>query len=135
MPESASAVQLSDATRLAIDRTRLAYERTLMAWVRTATSLITFGFTIYKFFMYMTERGNATPATGFFGPRSFAILMISVGLTALLLAAVQHRQHLQLLRAEYGGAGARVPYSIATVVAALISGLGILSLLAVVFGQ
>ncbi len=37
-------------TRLAIDRTRLAYERTMMAWVRTATSLISFGFTIYKFF-------------------------------------------------------------------------------------
>jgi putative membrane protein len=38
------------ATRLAVDRTRLAYERTLMAWIRTAISLITFGFTIYKFF-------------------------------------------------------------------------------------
>ena len=36
--------------QLALDRTRLAYERTLMAWVRTATSLISFGFTIYKFF-------------------------------------------------------------------------------------
>ena len=39
--------ELSTNTRLAIDRTRLAYERTLMAWVRTATSLISFGFTIF----------------------------------------------------------------------------------------
>jgi putative membrane protein len=38
--------------RLALDRTRLAYERTLMAWIRTAASLISFGFTIYKFFPY-----------------------------------------------------------------------------------
>ena len=39
--------ELPDATKLAVDRTRLAYERTLMAWVRTATSLISFGFTIF----------------------------------------------------------------------------------------
>jgi putative membrane protein len=35
---------------LAFERTMLAYERTLMAWIRTAISLISFGFTIYKFF-------------------------------------------------------------------------------------
>ena len=40
------------ATRLAADRTWLADERTLMAWIRTATSLISFGFTIYKFFEF-----------------------------------------------------------------------------------
>ena len=44
---------LPDATKLAVERTRLAYERTLMAWVRTSTSLISFGFTIYKFFQYL----------------------------------------------------------------------------------
>jgi len=50
---------LPDATRLAVDRTRLAFERTMMAWVRTATSLITFGFTVYKFFQFekaLTQR-------------------------------------------------------------------------------
>jgi putative membrane protein len=36
--------------------TRLAYEeRTLMAWVRTATSLISFGFTIFNFFRFLRE--------------------------------------------------------------------------------
>ena len=44
------AQRLDIATKLAFDRTRAAYERTMMAWIRTATSLITFGFTIYKFF-------------------------------------------------------------------------------------
>ena len=43
---------MDTGTKLAVDRTRLAYERTLMAWVRTATSLISFGFTIYKFFEF-----------------------------------------------------------------------------------
>ena len=51
---------LPAATRLAVDRTRLAYERTLMAWTRTATSLISFGFTIYKFFEYLRE-GSRSP--------------------------------------------------------------------------
>ena len=40
----------AERTTLAVERTRLAHERTLMAWVRTATSLISFGFTIYKTF-------------------------------------------------------------------------------------
>ena len=48
---------LDAGTRLAVDRTRLAYERTLMAWVRTATSLISFGFTIYKFFEFESGKG------------------------------------------------------------------------------
>jgi uncharacterized membrane protein YidH (DUF202 family) len=41
--------------RLAVDRTRLAYERTMMAWVRTATSMISFGFTIHKFFQFRDD--------------------------------------------------------------------------------
>src|SRR3989337_955177 len=46
----------STTTKLAYERTNLAHERTLMSWVRTATSLITFGFTIYKFFQF--EKGT-----------------------------------------------------------------------------
>ncbi len=46
-------------TRLALDRTALAHERTLMAWVQTAVSLISFGFTIYKFFHF--ELQNRPP--------------------------------------------------------------------------
>jgi len=54
--------ELSTSTKLAIERTRLAHERTLMAWVRTATSLISFGFTVYKFFQYLREsQGRPRP--------------------------------------------------------------------------
>ncbi len=38
------------SNELSLERTILSHERTLMSWVRTATSLITFGFAIYKFF-------------------------------------------------------------------------------------
>ena len=45
-----SALALDDSSQLALERVRASYEQTLMSWIRTATSLITFGFSIYKFF-------------------------------------------------------------------------------------
>ena len=126
---SAATHDLPDATKLAVDRTRLAADRTLLAWVRTATSLISFGFTIYKFFQYLRE--NEPAHHGAFGPREFALVAISVGIVALLLATYEHRRSMQSLRAQYGD----VPYSLATVLAALISAFGVLGLIAVIFRQ
>jgi putative membrane protein len=114
------------STRLALDRTRLAYERTLMAWVRTATSLISFGFTTYKFFQFLRQ-GQAPAADGMVGLRGFALLMIGIGLTALLLATIDHRQHRRQLLVEFGPQ----PYSLAAFVAALVGVLGVLGLLSV----
>ena len=117
---------LPAATKLAVDRTRLAYERTLMAWVRTATSLISFGFTIYKFFQFLRD-GESPAAEGMLGLRAFSMLMIAIGLTALLLATFQHRRDRLGLQAEYG----QVPYSLAGVVAALVGVLGVLGFMSV----
>ncbi len=126
-----AAASLPDATKLAVDRTRLAYDRTLMAWVRTAASLISFGFTIYKFFGYLRESQAGVHEGGLFGPREFAILMISIGIGSLALATVEHRLRLKELRAHYH----EVPYSLTTVLAALVSLLGVAGLLAVLFRQ
>jgi putative membrane protein len=117
-----------DSTKLAAERTRLAYERTLMAWVRTATSLISFGFTIFKFFEYLHEDGAAQPAHQFLGPRDFAMVMIGTGLVALILATVQHVRSMRTLRGGYREA----PYSLASLMAAMIGGLGVLGFLSVV---
>ena len=117
---------IPDNTRLAIDRTRLAYERTLMAWVRTATSLISFGFAIFKFFQFLRE-DQPEISVGAIGPRGFAVLMIAIGLTALLLATLEHRRHMNALRTSYGP----LPISLAAVVAALIAVLGVLGLASV----
>jgi putative membrane protein len=119
-------VDIPPATRLAVDRTRLAYERTLMAWTRTATSLISFGFTIYKFFEYLREDRPARDTTAL-GPRGFALLMICIGLIALLFATLQHRQSMRALTAEYG----TVKYSLAAAVAGLIAALGLVCMLSV----
>jgi putative membrane protein len=124
---------LPDATQLAVDRTRLAYERTLMAWVRTATSLISFGFTIYKFFQFLREESadKMPHANHLIGPRQFALLMIFVGLGTLGLATLQHRQHMQMLRAQ----GALIPYSLAMLLALLVVVIGFLGLFVVLFKQ
>jgi len=120
----------SVATILATDRTRLAHDRTLMAWVRTATSLISFGFTIYKFFQYMQEK-NVNPPERLLGPRRFAVLMIGTGIVALALATWQHIRDVRRLRAVHP----EVPFSLASVLAGLMSLLGVIALFAVLFRQ
>lgn len=109
----------------AAERTFLASERTMMAWVRTATSLITFGFTIYKFFQ-ITMAGKLNEG-GLIGPRGFGLMMISMGLIALVLATLQHRQSNRKLRAKYGEARP----SLATMLGALIAMVGLMGLIAV----
>jgi putative membrane protein len=122
---------LPDATRLAVERTRLAYERTLMAWVRTSTSLISFGFTIYKFFQYMREEAGAAHPQGLFGSREFALLMIVIGVVALVLSTVQHVASVRRLRTQYGAQ----PYSVAAVLATIVGAFGLLLLFVVIFRQ
>jgi len=126
---SRSARALDDSTRLAFERTRAAYERTMMSWIRTATSLITFGFSIYKFFQI--EAPNHERQHRLIGPRDFALILVSIGLLSLILATLEHRQSLRTLGAEYAGK----QRSLAVLVAALISILGVLALIAMVFRQ
>jgi len=101
-----------------------------MAWVRTSTSLISFGFTIYKFFQYLKEQ-NAVRNDRIFGPREYALLMISVGVVALVFATLQHRRDMKALRALHP----EVPFSLVTVLAGFMSVIGVVTLLAVIFRQ
>lgn len=120
---------MDEGTWLAYERTILAHERTLMAWLRTAVSLITFGFTLYKFFAL--ELGSKAPAGihQVIGPRQFAILMIAIGLLALAGATVQNIQYRRRLRKVSKEAG----YSLSSLVSALIAVLGLLALASVIF--
>ncbi|MGA2411753.1 MAG: DUF202 domain-containing protein [Candidatus Binataceae bacterium] len=117
------------ATVLALDRTRAAYERTMMSWIRTATSLITFGFTIYKFFQIQAPPERLE--NRLIGPREFAFALVSIGLLSLLLGALENRQNIRALGAQYAGRH----HSLAGIVAALISLLGIIALLSMIFRQ
>jgi inner membrane protein YidH len=128
---SPAASALDSSFLLAVERTRLAHERTLIAWQRTAFSMISFGFTIYKFFQFELARGLPQAGERLLSPRIFALIMIAIGLLAQAMALVQHRQSMKRLRAESGIV--IVPVSIATVVSALFTVLGVLSFLAVLF--
>ena len=128
-PGRAAAVTPDTGTRLAVDRTRLAHERTLMAWVRTAASLISFGFTIYKFFE-LELPGKPAAGDRLIGSREFATILVVTGVASLAIAWFQHRQSMLALSAEFGGQ----PASSAGVFALFIATLGILALLAVVLG-
>jgi len=55
-----------------------------MSWIRTATSLITFGFSIYKFFQI--EAPASAQQNRLIGPREFALALVCIGLVSLLLA-------------------------------------------------
>jgi putative membrane protein len=115
-------------TKLSVERTLLAHERTLQAWVRTAASLISFGFTIYKFFQLELE-GKVRDAQ-VIGPRAFASLMIIMGIVGLALATLQHRQDVKRMRREHPWMEER---SLVGWIAAMISVLGILAIVSVLF--
>jgi len=100
-----------------------------MAWVRTATSLITFGFSVYKFFQLEAPRGAGR--NRLVGPRQFAIALVSIGIFSLVLATLEYFQNMRMLRAEYP----HTPRSLAVLVAGLISTLGIVALLLMIFRQ
>ena len=122
-------MEFDTSTKLAYERTRLAYENTMMAWVRTATSLITFGFSVYKFFQFDTK--GVEQVERLVTPRGFALMMITFGLVSLLAGTVQHVLSLRQLRAQYPP----IPRSVAALLAGLISILGLLALIAVLFRQ
>ena len=115
---------------LAVERTLLAHERTLMAWVRTSTSLISFGFTIYKFFAYLVQVEGRVPAHGV-GPREFAMALITLGVITLTLALVHERKAFKLLQAQNN----IVYSSLAEKIAAGLVCLGVLALILVLLRQ
>ena len=118
-----------DSNTMAFETMRASYERIMMSWISTATSLITFGFSIYKFFQL--EAPSTAKQGRLIGPREFAFALVSIGLFSLLLATVEHRQSFRALTARYGVRRR----SLAGVVAALISALGVFALLAMIFSQ
>jgi putative membrane protein len=115
--------ELDAPTRLAFDRTYLAYETTQLAWVRTSLGLISFGFTIAKFFDYLHDRpGEYAPR---YAPRAVGLIMIVIGLLTLALASWQHTRAIRALRKEHAG----IPKSLAGVSSVFLAVLGMLALL------
>lgn len=119
----------ADQLKLALERTFLAYERTLMAWIRTATSMIMFGFGLYKFFYYMHLQNVPTESEQLFGARTYGMCMMVIGVFTLAIAVFQYRQQMKAFRGLYP----KAPMSLSLMVAALIAALGILAFIAAIF--
>ena len=124
-----AAAPMDASTRNSFERTMLSHERTLMSWVRTATSLITFGFSIYKFFQLELGAPVRARTHQVIGAREFAMFMIAIGVSVLVLAAIQNWQYRKNLRKQH----MKAPFSLATLVAGLISVLGILAMVSAIF--
>lgn len=115
------------STNLSLERTALSHERTLMSWIRTATSMITFGFTIYKFFEEMSPANAQRILT----PRIVGMTMIGFGFLGLLLAQIQHQAARKKLKAHYPD----MPRSISSAMSVLILIFGLMMFLGVLYRQ
>lgn len=93
-----TAVPLDTATRLAFENAYLAHENTRMSWVRTALGMISFGFTIAKFFDLVREKQGAHVTL--LEPPTVGILMIVIGLLALSLSSVQQARAVKALHEQ-----------------------------------
>jgi putative membrane protein len=130
-----SSNELADErTRLALSRTLAAMDRTLLAWVRTATSMISFGFTIYKFFQTMRSETANQDVRYLMTPRGVALVLIALGIGSLIVATLEYRGELGQLQREYVR---YMPFrrSIAATVALIMCGLGVLGFVLVVLRQ
>jgi inner membrane protein YidH len=125
-----SKTELKITDILAIDRTRLASERSLMAWVRTALSMLTFGFTIYKFLQYIREESRV-PLPRPQAPRNLALALVGVGTFALIMASIQHWKYVRKLSAVQP----EKPWDLAFLVACLLALLGLLMFGGIIFNS
>jgi putative membrane protein len=95
----------------------------MMTWIRTAITLITFGFTIYKFFQL--ELPDRAEKSRLVGPREFALILVALGLISLAMATLEHRRCEQFLKQQWPDK----PRSLALWLAAIISILGTIAFL------
>lgn len=93
-----NAYSVDNSTQLAISRTRLAADRTLMSWIRTSLALISFGFTIIKFFEYLkfiASNNIKIPTTGI---THLGVSLILLGIFSLIPAMIEYKKEIQALK-------------------------------------
>ncbi len=76
-------------------RTVMAADRTLMAWIRTSLSMLSFGFTIYKFLETAAQQGNlARPES----PQRVGLFLVAMGTASMVLGVISYWTTLKELR-------------------------------------
>lgn len=76
-------------------RTIMAADRTLMAWIRTALSMLSFGFTIYKF-LNAAVQNEALAHSG--SPQQVGLFLAGLGTVSVILGTINYWTTLRFLR-------------------------------------
>jgi inner membrane protein YidH len=123
--------QPMDATMMAVSRTVMAADRSLMAWVRTGLSLISFGFTIYKFLEYAREQASASgkDLSRATSPEFVGIFMVGMGVISLIFGIIENIENVKLLTGQYNFRRTRY----ALFMAVILSIFGLFLLLLILF--
>ena len=82
---------------LAATRTIMAADRTLMAWIRTSLSMLSFGFTIYKFLEGAAKATNQ-PLPHPESPQRVGLFLVGMGVAAIILGTFSYWSTLKDLR-------------------------------------
>jgi putative membrane protein len=109
--------ELKTTDILAYERTILAQERTLMASIRTSVSLISFGFTIAKFFQDL-KTSEVMKGISNISSRNVGFWLVFIGTAYIFLFSIQHQFILHSLRVK--GVQKRISY---TFILAIVIGL------------
>jgi putative membrane protein len=67
---------------MSVINTVMACDRTLMSWIRTALSMLSFGFTIYKFLESLAQQGHLARSES---PQRVGLGLCAMGAVAILL--------------------------------------------------
>ena len=68
-------------------RTIMAADRTLMAWIRTSLSMLSFGFTIYKFLETVASQGASAHSDS---PQRVGLFLTGMGVAAIVLGTISY---------------------------------------------
>jgi putative membrane protein len=93
----------------------------MMAILRTSLSLISFGFTIYKFFEAIREKLSGGGPIRAAGPRRLGLALVSLGVFVLAAGAVQHWKFMRELSV---GARQKFPFSVSLTAAVILAIIG-----------
>lgn len=72
---------------LGLLRTIMAADRTLMAWIRTSLSMLSFGFTIYKFLDTVAQQGKLPRPHS---PQAVGLFLATLGTACMVLGTLSY---------------------------------------------